>query len=250
MDDWFDMSVEKIISELKGVPLFRIGNTDFLERLSASALVRNFDKGYLLFTQDDAADRFYVVLSGAVKMFRETKDGVQVVTGLTSDKSVFGEMALFHNNKYPFSAEIIEKAEILSLPLSILEVEIDTNPAFSKHMMSLMAFREKMQDREIEHLSIQTAPQRIGCFLLKTLSTGGICGGHDKAFENKKISVTLPYDKTLIAARLGMQPETFSRALKKLKADTNITVNGALVTIEDIQVLRSYSCSACSTPPS
>lgn len=244
------MSAEKIIAQLKDVSLFRVCSSEFLERLSVSALIRKFDKGYLLFTQDDVAERFFVVLSGAVKMFRETKDGIQVVTGLLPEKTVFGETALFHDKKYPFSAEVIDSGEILSLPLSVLEAELDHNSVFSKHMIGIMAIREKMQEQEIEHLSIQTAPQRIGCFLLKTLSVGEICGGHDKAFENKKITLTLPYDKTLIAARLGMQPETFSRALKKLKADTNIKVSGALVTIENLQALRDYSCSACSTPPS
>lgn len=240
---------DKITAFLKSVLLFRPCSEAFLGALSASAVFKKLEKGNLLFMQDDPAERFFIVTHGTLKTFRETKDGMQVVMGILSEGKVFGETALFHDKKYPLSAETIEATDILSFPLSVLEHEIDTNPAFSKHMMSVMAQRERMQEQEIEHLNLQNAPQRIGCFILKYLSDGSVCGGHDDKFLDSKVTITLPYDKTLIAARLGMQPETFSRALKKLKADTDIVVNGSLVTIGDVRTLRSYSCSACSTPP-
>lgn len=241
---------EQIAAFLKTTLLFRPCTNFFLEKLSASAVIKKVEKGHLLFMQDDPADRFFIVVHGALKMFRETKDGMQVVTGILAEGRVLGETSLFHDKKYPVCVDAIEPTEIISFPLNILEQEIDTNAAFSKHMMAIMAHRERAQEQEIEHLNLQNAPQRIGCFLLKFLSDGVVYGGHDNKFLDREVKITLPYDKTLIAARLGMQPETFSRALKKLKADTNIKVSGSLVTIEDVRALRSYSCSACSTSPS
>jgi CRP-like cAMP-binding protein len=83
---------------------------------------------------------------------------------------------------------------------------------------------------------VQSAPQRIGCFLLR------LC----KAQEEGEVTLHLPYDKTLIAARLGMKPETFSRALTRLRQESDIEVKGATVSIPDIQRLVGYTCNACS----
>lgn len=240
---------DQIIAFLKTILLFRPCTDAFLDKLAGAANIRKIEKGHLLCMQDDEAERFFVVIDGAIKVFRETKEGMQVVTSILAEGRIFGETSLFHDKKYTACADAIENTEIMSLPLSLLEAEIDTNPAFAKHMMSLMAQYERKQEQEIEHLSLQNAPQRIGCFLLKIMSNGAVCGAHDEHFDASPIKLTLPYDKTLIAARLGMQPETFSRALKKLKAETGITVSGSLVTIGNVQTLRSYSCTACSTPP-
>ncbi|HEY9163336.1 MAG TPA: helix-turn-helix domain-containing protein, partial [Magnetovibrio sp.] len=48
---------------------------------------------------------------------------------------------------------------------------------------------------------------------------------------------TLPMDKSLIAARLGMQPETFSRALAKLKS-AGVENSGSDIVIQDVDQLR------------
>ena len=100
-----------------------------------------------------------------------------------------------------------------------------------------MAKARRHQDRELEHLVIQNAPQRIGCFLLRLTNQN----------ETGPIKILLPYDKSLVAARLGMQPETFSRALMKLKDATGMEINGATILLSDIKQLIQFSCSACSS---
>jgi len=55
---------------------------------------------------------------------------------------------------------------------------------------------------------------------------------------NGTATITLPLDKSLIAARLGMQPETFSRALAKLKS-VGVQSAGHDVVIKDLDALRS-----------
>ncbi len=82
---------------------------------------------------------------------------------------------------------------------------------------------------QIEQLKAQTGPQRVADFLLElTRSKFGAC------------SVQLPYDKVLIAGRLGMKPESLSRAFSKLK-DQGVKVHQNSAEIEDIESLRAYA---------
>ena len=93
-----------------------------------------------------------------------------------------------------------------------------------------MAMYRRKQEHELEHRDVQNAPQRIGCFLLR------LCRHHDDV----SAILHLPYDKSLIATRLGMKAETFSRALSRLRQDTDIQVSGSTVRIDSIKKLSEY----------
>jgi CRP-like cAMP-binding protein len=80
-----------------------------------------------------------------------------------------------------------------------------------------------------------SAAQLVACFMQR------LCVLYDFNPE----SFDLPYSKTLIASRLGMELETFSRTLNKLK-EHGISVNGNRVMITDLARISEYVCSFCS----
>lgn len=226
-----------IEEKLRGIELFHNCEDTFFTKTSASAKIQKFSKGKILFLHGDDAEYFYFIKSGWVKLFRETLDGTQAVVDIFTRGYIFGDTSIFEDGVYPYSAEVVEPTEIISLPLAPLKSEIENNSKFAFDMLSSMAKYRRQQDREIEHRSIQNASQRIGCFLLRLI----------KQDEEGKIQIHLPYDKMLVASRLGMQPETFSRALKKLQNETGIEVKGATITMQNMDQLVSYSCAACSS---
>lgn len=228
---------QKTKAALLRTPLFQDSSASFVDKITLQSKLIQADKGKVLFLHEDRAEYFYIITRGWVKLFRETLDGTQAVIDILTKDHVFGEMALFQNNIYTHSAEVSESAELIRFPLSLLKCEIEDNPKMAMTMLSSMAHHRQFQDQELEHRTIQNAAQRIGCFLLRL------------ADQKQKGAVTLhlPYDKTLVASRLGMQPETFSRALGKLKKETGIHVKGATIKMDSLDQLVRYSCSACSS---
>ncbi len=222
---------------LRHIALFKACEKDFFEKLESHAQTQTHPKGKVLFVHGDAAERFYFIKSGWVKLFRETLDGAQAVVDILPAGHIFGETSIFEDDLYPYSAEIVEPTEIISLPLSDLKTEIENNNKLALAMLSSMARYRRQQDKEIEHRSLQNASQRIGCFLLRLARQN----------ETGAVSIHLPYDKTLVASRLGMQPETFSRALAKLRDKTGIRIKGATIEMDSLDQLVSYSCAACSS---
>lgn len=222
---------------LQKINLFKNCSDAFFQQAKIQANVTKHAKGKILFLHEDEASHFYIARSGWVKLFRETLDGTQAVVDILTEGHIFGETAIFQDNLYPYSAEVVEPAEIVSLPIALLKAEIEDNTKFAYDMLSSMAKYRRQQDREIEHRDIQNASQRIGCFLLRLT----------KQNEEGETIIHLPYDKMLLASRLGMQPETFSRALKKLQNETGIEVKGATVKMQSLDQLVRYSCAACSS---
>lgn len=225
------------MTDFKHIPLFKGGRDSFFKALERDAHVQTIQKGKILFIHEDPADYFYLVQEGWVKLFRETLDGTQSIVDILPKGHIFGETSLFENDLYPYSAEAVEPTKLIQIPIGILKTEIENNNKLAMNMLASMARYRRQQDREIEHRTIQNAPQRIGCFLLRLANQD----------EDGPVTIHLPYDKTLVASRLGMQPETFSRALAKLKDTTGIRIKGATIEMDNLEQLTRYSCAACSS---
>jgi CRP-like cAMP-binding protein len=221
---------------LSNLPLFSKASDKLLDQFVAAAQVRTYDKGSVLFLQDDPASYFYVIVSGWVKLFRNTSEGDEAVIDMLSDNSMFGETAILEDNICTYGASVTDNAVLISLPVSLLKSSIETDSSLALSMLSALSKHRIRQTKELEGMTLKNASQRLGCFMLR------LCNESDE--EN--VILRLPYDKSLIAARLGMKSETFSRALNKLRAETDIHVSGSTVTVPWVEQLSDYACSACS----
>lgn len=193
------------------------------------AQVREFDRGSTLFLQGERANAIYIVLEGWVKLYRIARNGSEAVVGVFTKGRSFGEAVAFRHDIYPVSAEAvthcrlmrIEADNFLHLIRSDPDVAVSILTATYAHLHSLVA--------QVEALKARTGAQRVAEFLLELAKCAdGVC------------EVTLPYDKVLIAGRLGMKPESLSRAFGALKAH-GVKIKQNKAEIEDVEALRAYA---------
>lgn len=213
----------------KGLP-----DKDMDAFVTGSAL-RDYAKGHPIFMQGDKAGRFFVILGGWIKLYRTTAEGAEAVVALFTRGDVFGEASVFGDTGYPFSAQAAEDTRLIEIPAALLRQRAAESPAVMARIMASMSREMNKLRIENEHMALMSAPQRVGCLLLQ-LSSGMIGDGGTFAF---------PYDKSLAAARLGMKPETFSRALSQLRP-YGVTVKGAEIHIDRFHRLSAYCCGYCS----
>jgi CRP-like cAMP-binding protein len=226
----------RIVDILGAHALFKGCDPDFVIRIAEQSHIIKAEKNQVLFVHGEPASRFFLVLGGWVKLFRETLDGAQAVVDILPEGKFLGKTAIFYDNQYPYSAEAVEPSVLISLPTALLKKGVEEIPALTFAMLALTAAKDHEKERELEHRTLQNAPQRIACFLLRLAENT----------QSGPVTLHLPYDKTLIAARLGMQPETFSRALGKLRDATGLEIQGGTVHISALDRLIAFSCSACS----
>lgn len=223
---------------VNGLPFFSGLSADDVAGFLKASRIRDYKKQQYLFHLGDPADRFFVVLHGWIKLFRETGEGEEAVLALFTRGDVFGEAAIFSNTGYPFSALASEESKILEIPAATLRERARSNHDIMGRVMASMSKEMRNLQLENEHLALMSAPQRVGCLLLHLSA----------AVTGKGGIFAFPYDKSLAAARLGMKPETFSRALAQLKP-VGVTVNGPEVRIESFERLVDYCCIHCSSLP-
>ena len=223
---------------LTGVPLFAEFTDDGIADLLKNAHIKTHKKGKLLFLIEDKAENFYIVVDGWVKLFRETRDGHESLLALITSGESLGKAAALTNTTYSYNAEVTDDATLISIPASFLISMTKDNKKFDEILKKLLQARlSDLNQLSLysEHLALMTSAQRVGCFLLK------LCREPDK----DSAILHLPYEKGLVAVRLGMTPETFSRSLNQL-ASIGVETNNSKITIQNISQLRSLVCERCS----
>ena len=220
------------IERLRALPLFAGLSPESLTDLLSDATVRVHAKRKALFERGDPATRFYVVLSGWVKLYRLRPDGAVVVVEIFGPGESFAEGAMHMPEGYPVSAEMVEEGRLLEVPTDAFGQRLRRDPDLAISMLVSMAVRLKHFVNRIEKTETQTAAQRAADFLLKFSPPAGPGGAGAE--------LKLPYDKQLIANRLGMTPETFSRALSALRKQ-GVEVDGATARIRDVPALQRFT---------
>lgn len=203
-----------------------------------SSRVQEYKKHDTIFQQGDKAIQFFAVLDGWVKLCRPTPEGDEAVITILQKGDVFGEAAIFNSADYRFNAVAAENTKLITISGATLRERAQHNHEIIARVMAAMSREMQNLQMENEHMALMSAPQRVGCLLLQmSVDVPGQSG-----------TFTFPYDKSLAASRLGMKPETFSRALAQLKP-LGVTVKGSDIHIESFSGLINYCCSHCSSLP-
>lgn len=212
---------------------------DIWRRLVPSIRNKTGAHDEVLVHHGDPAHSLWLVTRGWVKLTRQTPDGEETVVGLCTAGEMFGEAALFENGTYPYHAEVIgENAEFGIIPARDVQEAIRRDAAFSSAVMAMLNERITQAELRLEHTSTMSAPQRLGCFLLRLSKPGA---------ANQKI-IQIPIEKHILASYLGIKPETLSRSQQQLKA-MGVDILGSHVDIRDVGALREFVCGSCSKPP-
>jgi CRP-like cAMP-binding protein len=99
--------------------------------------------------------------------------------------------------RYPATAEAVSKTRVVRIPADHVVRCIRENPEIALAMIA--AASQHLHDlvQEIEQLKAQSGVQRVADFLASLMP-----------FESGACVVGLPYEKSVIAARLGLKPES------------------------------------------
>ncbi|MEE9273104.1 MAG: nitrate- and nitrite sensing domain-containing protein [Robiginitomaculum sp.] len=200
--------LERHMPIIQTLPVFfKMSDKDLTDILK-HADIRNFEKGKLLFMQGETLSRYYLILEGWVKLYKSTESGDEAILQMLSSGDSLMEAAVFLNIPSLVSAQIVQNAKVLSIPAPIIRQSLMDNKKLALNMIGGLSMRSQGFIRQIEHLRLKTATERVGWFLLKLCMDQN--GGRGNAIK-------LPYDKSTIASFLDMTPETFSRSLKRFK---------------------------------
>ena len=221
---------------LKTVPLFADLTPQEVTLLEQHCRVRTYEEGQILFTQGDAITSLYVLCQGTLQIFRDTQTGHEVTTDILIAGDLLGADDMLNAvETHTSSAKAVDKTILVDIPALWVRENFKSFDRLGEHLLEYVSKRLHQAQTEREQSITMTAPQLIACYVQRLCF---LYGFDPKGFD-------LPYKKTLIASRLGMALETFSRSLEKL-SDHGIIISGNHVSIPDIEKATTFVCSECS----
>ena len=223
-----------MIDELKQGMLFARLSDEQLQRVASHARRLRLSEGQSLFEQGDLADRFFLVLSGQIKLYRLSPAGNEKVIEIVLPGHSFAEALMFlERPRYPVGAMALQPVELISLDARDFADMLADSVQTCFLLMGDMSQRLRGLIQEIDDLSLHSATCRVAGYLLTQAESVG-------EFE-------LQVPKQIVASRLSVKPETFSRIIKQLSNRGVLKVKGSRVRIQDRSALREIA-DVCALP--
>jgi len=227
------MAKVKTQSFLASLPLFKELVPAELDRIALGTTELHVPRGKVLFRKGDPCSGFHLVVYGQVKLAFVSAQGSEKVVEIVTPGLSFGEALMFMDKPYIVMAETLADSLLLHVSKQIVFDEIARDPIFARKMLAGLSRRLHSLIGDIESYSLQSGTQRVIGYLLRQ--------DEDTAVASHSYVVTLPTSKSVVASRLNLTPEHFSRILHDLSDAGLVAVEGRQVTIVDAAKLRAYT---------
>jgi len=207
--------------------LFADLDTEQFLRVSTGCRLVELRDGEYLFEQGRPAKEFFLLRSGQIKLTRVSAEGDEKVFDIVNPGQTFAEAVMFLGGDigYPVNGSAVAASQVYcfdgSVFLDVLGGSVDT----CFRLMARMSQRLHWQVNEIDRLTLHNATYRLVTYLLEQLPRDSL----------GRPQVQLMTPKNVIASRLSIQPETFSRILGRLEQKGLIEVRDHFITLCDVE---------------
>jgi CRP-like cAMP-binding protein len=222
----------KVHAFLANLPLFKEGSAEEIERIAQGTRSVHASRGETLFHKGDTPEGFYLVVYGQVKLAFISPQGADKVVEIIGPGMSFGEAVMFLEMPHVVYAQTLADSLLLHVSKTVVFNELEHNANFARKMLGGLSRRLHGIITDVEAYCMHSGAQRVIGYLLRDA---------EQAQGNAQADVMLPTNKGVIASRLNLTPQHFSRILHDLTQAGLVTVDGRTIHIADVDRLRAVS---------
>ncbi len=216
---------------LANLPLFSNMKAEELDRIASATFPVYAEKGENVCSMGDPCTGFHVVVYGQVKLGFTSPQGIEKVVEIIRPGQSFGEALMFLEKPYIVFAQALSDTMLLHVLKHAVFEELERDAGLARRMLSGLSRRLHGLVRDVEAYTLRSGSERVIGYLLGDVPDGA---GADGA----PVEVNLSPGKSVIASRLNMTPEHFSRILHDLTTQRLIEVDGRTIRVLDLARLR------------
>jgi CRP/FNR family cyclic AMP-dependent transcriptional regulator len=220
--------------ELLGrVPAFETLAGEELGRVADVAVPRHFEAGAAVFHENDESDTCYVVRTGHARAIRAHTDGRTITLATFGPGDIFGELAMFDNERRSATVEAIEELDVVALLGADMRRLLRLHPDIAVKLLSALGRRLRAANERLTSQSFQTVQSRVATVLEQLVDEARTEGAepHD---------VLVKITQADIAQLAGSSRESASRFLAVLERAGVITQGRGKLTVHDPGALQGY----------
>lgn len=215
---------------LRAVPMFQTLPEATLAHLAAISRVRNVARGTVLCEQGRLPVVLHILLQGQVTLSGTAPDGTEAVVDVVHPVAQFVLAAVLTEQPYLMAAHTVLPSRVLEIDATGLRALLREEPGLALALLQSQARDFRLMVRQVRDLKLRSAAQRLGCYLLAMVEEP----------DAEQAEFRLPFEKSLLAARLGCRAENLSRAFASLR-EFGVETHGVRVSLHDVGKLRAFA---------
>lgn len=217
-------------NRLRLTPLFESLGDPLIEQLAKFTQEVTLPAEHVLCRQGGLPQYLHVVLEGQVALWVAATDGSSAVVEVVRPAGYFVLATVLTRLPYLMSARTVAPSRLLLIDADGLHELLEREVELSVALLRAEALNFRALVRQVQDLKLRTAAQRLGCYLLALT----------KDPDSATADFRLPFDKRLLAARLGCRQENLSRAFATLRS-VGVETHGSRVILHNIPALREFA---------
>ena len=216
------------VEEMRGLPLFAGVEPAHVDAVLQVSFLQRFPASVELLREGDRADFLHVVVEGQVEVFSTYRER-ETTAAVYGPGQSFIVAAVVLDRVYLKSARTLSAARVLLIPAAAVHRVFAADAAFARSLAQELAVAYRDVVKELKNQKLRSSIEPFANWLLSQDAAAGGKGHFPRPFEKK-----------VLASRLGMAPEVLSRSFASLTA-YNVVVRGPNVEIRDIDALRNLA---------
>jgi CRP/FNR family transcriptional regulator len=221
------------VSLLSGVPVFETLGPEDLARVAEVAVPRRFDPQQVIFREGDESDTCYIVSSGHVRAVREHIDGRTIALAHFGPGDVFGELAMFDDERRSATVEALDDVEALAILGADMRRLLREHPDIAGKLVISLGRRLREANDRIARQSFQTVQSRVAGVLGQLVAQAQSEGAGE-------VDVLVTITQADIAQLAGSSRESASRFLAVLERAGVVSQGRGRLTVHDPAALTRY----------
>jgi CRP/FNR family cyclic AMP-dependent transcriptional regulator len=218
---------------LSRVPAFETLGENDLQRVAEVAVPRRFDRQEVIFREGDDSDTCYIVRTGQARAVREHPDGRTITLARFGPGDIFGELAMFDDEKRSATVELVEDTEVVGILGADMRRLMREHPDIAPKLVISLGRRLRVANERLARQSFQTVQSRVAVVLSDLVE-------QSRDGDGQAGDVLLRITQADIAQLAGSSRESASRFLATLERAGVLTQGRGRIVVHDPGALAGY----------
>jgi CRP/FNR family cyclic AMP-dependent transcriptional regulator len=217
---------------IKQIPLFRSLRKEDNDRIVALLKRLQLKKGDVLFREGDDGTALYIILTGKIKIVRQSKLGDEVILAVLTAGDLVGEMALLDGLQRSADAIVLEDAQLYVLNRKDFLSFVMQNESAVKAILASLTKRLRKADDFLEDIFFLSLPSRLTKKLVELAEIDG-------QSRKKSGEIELCLTQKELASMVGACRESINKELRILREKGMVQLTGNSIIIPDLELIKS-----------
>ena len=169
----FDVTLKLDHSLIADLPVFAGLVPEALDEILAGAHARHYAKGVPVFSQNEVAHSYFLLLHGRLRVTQVTPHGEQIVVRFVSPGDLFGVAMAIGRDTYPGTATAIVDSLALLWPSATWPQLMGRHPVLAGNAMRMIGGRLQEAHQRLREISTEDVERRVAHAVLKLAGEAG-----------------------------------------------------------------------------